>query len=239
MLSPGSIFLELYTGNVFVTLTPTDKPFSIPNFFNSEIISTAISKCKSLSKSSFLIITSLYPKLSNIFLTLLYPNNVGLHFINVFIFLLRIKCFPISKTSSALHPCIVERVTVLVIFEEILSISSRLNFLNLLMFFFNTSKHSLNISVFFASFKLSIKSDIFLDFIPSRLYPTLILNMKSFTSDSPNSIAITCNNTDDLMYSHIASSTVNSVDHSTLYPTFLTSIHGFSIISCICFPSII
>ena len=58
MLSPGRIFLELYTGSVFVSFIPTNTPFSFPSLFISLTMSTAMSNFKSCSKSSFLITIS-------------------------------------------------------------------------------------------------------------------------------------------------------------------------------------
>ncbi len=94
--------------------------------------------------------------------------------------------------------------------------SSSVTFLNKLIFFNKYSLHSLKIEVSFASFKPSIKSSIFLVLMPSKSYPTLMLNMKPSGEPSLNSFAITLIANHAFTYSSKASGTLSSVDHSQL-----------------------
>ncbi len=84
-----------------------------------------------------------------------------------------------------------------------------------------------------------IKESIFGVLIPSNVYPTEILKIKSLISEIPNSFATTWIANQALTYSSRASTTLNSVDHSTLYPSSSTLIQGLGTHAANSSPSII
>ena len=143
--------------------------------------------------------------LSSISLATSYPKSVGLHFTNVFNPFSVIRYDAIASISCGGHPCNVDTVAEFTISGVIASRSAFVKCSNLPRFFSRYSLHSLYIGVSEASIIPLMKLSTLGSLIPSRSYPTEMLNWKPSLPPRPNSFEITLSANQPLIYSSNAS----------------------------------